>query len=94
MDSSTRENILTDSLGRRTGPRRQHTIEVSNMENGRRRSRNRKCLSGQAALVTGASRGIGRAIAIALGRDGAQVIVHYAREGGSARENNRVIRNQ
>ena len=27
MDTSTRESISTDSLGRRTGPRRQHTIE-------------------------------------------------------------------
>jgi 3-oxoacyl-[acyl-carrier protein] reductase len=49
-------------------------------ENGRKRSRTPKCLSGKTALVTGASRGIGRAIAIALGRCRAQVIVHYARE--------------
>ena len=27
MDTCTRESISTDSLGRRTGPRRQHTIE-------------------------------------------------------------------
>src|SRR5271170_3850935 len=54
------------------------------MQNGRRRNRSRKSLSGQAAIVTGASRGIGRAIAIALGREGAQVIVHYAREEQSA----------
>lgn len=27
MDTSTQESISTDSLGRRTGPRRQHTIE-------------------------------------------------------------------
>jgi transposase len=27
VDTSTRESISTDSLGRRTGPRRQHTIE-------------------------------------------------------------------
>ena len=27
MDTSTEESISTDSLGRRTGPRRQHTIE-------------------------------------------------------------------
>jgi len=54
------------------------------MQNGRRRNRSRKPLSGQAAIVTGASRGIGRAIAVALGREGAQVIVHYAREEQSA----------
>jgi 3-oxoacyl-[acyl-carrier protein] reductase len=34
-------------------------------------------LSGQIALVTGASRGIGRAIAIALGHAGAYVIINY-----------------
>ena len=34
---------------------------------------------GKTALVTGASRGIGRAAAIALGAAGAQIIVHYGR---------------
>jgi NAD(P)-dependent dehydrogenase (short-subunit alcohol dehydrogenase family) len=36
-------------------------------------------LSGKTALVTGASRGIGRASALALGRLGAQVLIHYGR---------------
>ena len=36
-------------------------------------------LSGKTALVTGASRGIGRASALALARAGAQVLVHYGR---------------
>jgi 3-oxoacyl-[acyl-carrier protein] reductase len=35
-------------------------------------------LSGKTALVTGASRGIGRATAMALAKAGAQVLVHYS----------------
>ena len=35
-------------------------------------------LSGKTALVTGASRGIGRASALALAKARAQVLVHYA----------------
>jgi 3-oxoacyl-[acyl-carrier protein] reductase len=36
-------------------------------------------LSGKTALVTGASRGMGRANALALAAAGAQVLVHYGR---------------
>lgn len=39
-------------------------------------------LNGKTALVTGASRGIGKAIAIALADEGARVLVHY----GSSRD--------
>src|SRR5882757_2967683 len=35
-------------------------------------------LSGKTALVTGASRGIGRASAFALAKAGAQVLVHFS----------------
>ncbi|MGW1049723.1 SDR family oxidoreductase [Streptomyces sp. NPDC002521] len=43
-------------------------------------------LTGKTALVTGASRGIGRGIAERLGRDGARIAVHYAGDETAAKE--------
>ena len=43
-------------------------------------------LDGKVAIVTGASRGIGRAIALALARTGALVVVGYARRRDAAEE--------
>lgn len=43
-----------------------------------------KELSGKVAIVTGASRGIGRAIAVRLGEMGAAVVVNYASDAAAA----------
>lgn len=43
-------------------------------------------LNGKKALITGSSRGIGRAIAIGLAQDGFEIFVHYAGNEQKARE--------
>jgi glucose 1-dehydrogenase len=45
-----------------------------------------KRLIGQTAIVTGASSGLGRAIATAIGRDGANVIINYISDPEAAEE--------
>lgn len=51
-------------------------------------------LEGKAALVTGGSRGIGRATSVRLAKDGAYVFVNYARNEKAAEETLRLILEQ
>jgi NAD(P)-dependent dehydrogenase (short-subunit alcohol dehydrogenase family) len=43
-------------------------------------------LHNQVAIITGASRGIGKAIAIRLAKDGASVVINYSSDSASAEE--------
>jgi len=47
---------------------------------------NRLRYAGKVVCVTGSSRGIGRALTLRFAREGADVVVHYFRNGAAARE--------
>ena len=49
-------------------------------------------LDGKVALVTGAAVGIGRAIAVAYGRDGAKVVVNYSKSRQEAEETAQLVK--
>lgn len=48
-------------------------------------------LEGKVALITGADSGIGRAVALAFAREGADVVVSYLNEDEDARETQRLV---
>jgi NAD(P)-dependent dehydrogenase (short-subunit alcohol dehydrogenase family) len=49
-------------------------------------------LSGKKAIITGGDSGIGRAVAIAFAREGADVLISYLAEDGDAHETERLVK--
>jgi len=49
-------------------------------------------LTGKKAVITGADSGIGRAVAVAYAREGADILIAYLNEHEDAKETERVVR--
>jgi short chain dehydrogenase len=60
-------------------------------DHGERSYRGSGKLSGKRAIITGADSGIGRAVAIAFAREGADVLISYLKEHDDAKETQRLV---
>src|SRR5215207_6324515 len=60
-------------------------------DHGERSYRGTGKLAGRTALITGADSGIGRAVALACAREGADVLISYLNEEQDARETKRLV---
>ncbi|HEX4766062.1 MAG TPA: SDR family oxidoreductase [Lichenihabitans sp.] len=70
-----------------------HTAEMSpRPDHGEESYKGSGKLSGKVALITGADSGIGRAVAIAFAREGADVLISYLSEGDDAKETVRWVK--
>ena len=77
---------IIDFFNKHTKENREITFSVFSTEVQCTNTVADKSLAGKIALVTGGSRGIGRAIAIALGHAGATVAINYKSNADAARE--------
>ncbi len=69
-----------------------HTEDLNpNPDHGEHSYRGCGKLAGRAALITGADSGIGRAVAIAFAREGADVLIAYLKEHDDAKETARWV---
>ena len=70
-----------------------HTSEMRNKpDHGESSYKGFNRLQGRKALITGADSGIGRAVALAFAREGADVLISYLNEDEDARETERLVK--
>src|SRR3546814_21183563 len=72
-----------------TPARRRSTAKPSSRSTDREKSMTR--LAGKVALISGSGRGIGRALALKLARDGARIVVNDPDEAPAARSEERRV---
>ena len=70
------------------------SIILGNLRFGYMETSNEKPLDGKIALVTGSSRGIGRATAVALARAGAFTFINYVRNEEAARKTLEIVESE